>query len=149
MTFDADGFKVWLEIAGMAGFVVYVCNYFALSSGYFHADQRRYFVFNLCAASLVLIGLAGAFNLPAALIQGFWIALSAFAILVRSRTSLREAPQPVFRSARNRPFYPLAAAPSEPAHHRLDRRDPVRVRRVRAQKAVARIGYPKEELRPA
>ena len=73
----------YLEAAGIFGFAVYVINYALLSFGVLHSECVRFFLLNLCAASLVLVGLTASFNLPSALIQLFWIAISMFAICRR------------------------------------------------------------------
>lgn len=74
-----------LEAIGVAGFVLYVLNYSLLTFRVFDAQHAAYFLFNLIAALLVLIGLLGSFNLASAMIQTFWIAISAIAIVLRLR----------------------------------------------------------------
>ncbi len=70
---------------GVAGFALYVLNYTLLTLQRVESDSIRYFGMNLAAASLVLIGLTGAFNLASAMIQIFFILSSAVAILIRLR----------------------------------------------------------------
>ena len=70
----------FFELAGICGFLLYVLNYFLITVGRFHSSQMRFFVLNLVAASLVLLGLFHGFNLAAAMIQLFWIMISCVGI---------------------------------------------------------------------
>ncbi len=101
------------EIAGVFGFALYVMNYIMLTFRHLTSDCITYFAINFCAASLVLIGLTASFNLAAALLQGFWIIMSAIAIslrLMRHRRS-RLKSHTSFTSARP------PAAPFQSAAH--------------------------------
>lgn len=71
------------EIAGVFGFAAYVTNYTLLTLGVLTSNSIVYFGINLCAATLVLIGLTVSFNLASALIQCFGITLSIIAIAIR------------------------------------------------------------------
>lgn len=70
---------------GVAGFALYVMNYALLTLHRITSHSRIYFVLNMIAATLVLIGLTHSFNLASALIQTFWIVISITAIVVRTR----------------------------------------------------------------
>lgn len=85
--FDADlpNLAVWCEFAGIVGFGLYVLNYTLLTFNVVTNRCIKYFILNLCAASMVLAGLSVSFNLAAALIQLFWIFLSSIGILMRLR----------------------------------------------------------------
>lgn len=83
-----------LDAIGVAGFGLYVLNYSLLTFRRIGSDQARYFVINLAAATMVMIGLTTAFNLAAALIQGFWIVISIVAIVMRQRRSGRRGHTP-------------------------------------------------------
>lgn len=96
-----------LDAAGLAGFGLYVLNYALLTLQRGRADRIGHFAINGTAASLVLIGLAQDFNLASALIQIFWIVMSAVAIVLR----LRRARTPVFSTIRTRGFTPTEPAP--------------------------------------
>jgi len=74
---------VYFEALGILGFTLYVLSYVLLTMGKVSSDNAPYFVMNLCAASLVLIGLTASFNLASAMIQIFWVAVSIFAIATR------------------------------------------------------------------
>lgn len=78
------------DAIGVAGFGLYVLNYSMLTLQKIKSDSIRYFVINLIAASMVLIGLVNAFNLAAAMIQVFFICSSGVAILIRLRARQME-----------------------------------------------------------
>lgn len=71
------------ELLGLAGFALYVINYTLLTLRHISGDSLLYFVINISAASLVLIGLSNSFDLASALIQSFWIAMSLLGIMMR------------------------------------------------------------------
>jgi len=75
------------ECVGVAGFAIYVLNYAMLTFHRITSHSKTYFVLNLIAASMVLVGLTHSFNLASALIQLFWIAISIAAIALRLRPS--------------------------------------------------------------
>jgi len=68
---------------GLIGFLIYVGAFFALSLGRLSSAQPLYFALVLVASSCVLVSLWADFNLSAALIQGFYIAMSLGAIGLR------------------------------------------------------------------
>ncbi|WP_299622021.1 hypothetical protein [uncultured Tateyamaria sp.] len=74
-----------LEVIGLAGFALYVMNYGLLTMQWLNSNCAMYFAVNLMAASFVLIGLAGSFNLAAALIQGFFVVMSTLGLCLRLR----------------------------------------------------------------
>lgn len=77
-----------MEIAGVAGFGLYVCNYLMLTFRVLTGNCITYYVVNISAASLVLTGLMNSFDLASALIQIFWIFISTIAIAMRIKPSL-------------------------------------------------------------
>jgi hypothetical protein len=78
-----------VNVIGVIGFSLYVMNYCLFTFHRLTSHSKLYFVINLMAASMVLIGLTHSFNLAAALIQLFWIVISTTAIIVRLRQSKR------------------------------------------------------------
>lgn len=72
-----------LDAIGVMGFGLYVINYSLLTFRRINSQAMTYFAVNWVAATCVLIGLLGAFNLAAALIQVFWIVISTIAITLR------------------------------------------------------------------
>lgn len=69
-----------LQWAGLAGVVIYLGSYALLQAGVLRGSGFAYAVFNLCAASLVLLSLSVAFNLSSAIIQISWIIISLYGI---------------------------------------------------------------------
>ena len=68
------------SLVGLFGVVLYVGAYAGLQFGLIAGQSYQYSLLNLGAASCVLLSLATHFNLSSALIQIFWIALSAIGI---------------------------------------------------------------------
>lgn len=81
-----------LDAVGVMGFGLYVLNYVLLTIQKVGSEQIRYFVMNWLAASMVLIGLIGAFNLASVLIQVSWIAISTVGIIIRCRRAYKATP---------------------------------------------------------
>ena len=79
---------------GLFGFVVYVTAFFCLSLGKLDSSKPLYFVMVLVASSCVLTSLWADFNLSAALIQAFYIAMSLGAIGLRCRALFVRQQQP-------------------------------------------------------
>lgn len=75
----------FFDAVGLAGFGLYVLNYTMLTFQKIRSDQIAYFATNGAAALMVLIGLMSSFNLASAMIQIFWIGISAMAIFLRRR----------------------------------------------------------------
>ena len=71
------------EAIGVTGFALYVMNYTLLTFHRITSHSSAYFIINLAASSMVLIGLTHSFNLASALIQLFWIVISITAIALR------------------------------------------------------------------
>ena len=78
------------EIAGIAGFGLYVCNYIMLTFRVLTDNHVIYYLINVTAASLVLTGLLNSFDLASALIQIFWICISTVGIFIRIRPGARK-----------------------------------------------------------
>lgn len=76
-----------LEAIGVLGFCLYVLNYSLLTLHRVTSHSTTYFIINLAAATMVLIGLSNSFNLASALIQMFWIVISITAIVIRLRAA--------------------------------------------------------------
>lgn len=103
---------VVIDIIGIGGFGLYVLNYTLLTFGRVKSDTIAYFAINGVAAAMVLVGLSTAFNLASAMIQFFWIGISAIAIVIRLRRPARAdalplahalgQPQTVRRTAQTR-----------------------------------------------
>ena len=70
-----------LTIAGVAGSALIVLAYFANQQGWLSAENWRYSLANLVGAVLILVSLITAWNLPAAIIEGFWALISVYGLL--------------------------------------------------------------------
>ncbi len=69
-----------------------------LSLGWHMSDSPRYYALNILAASSVMTSLLVHFNLPSLMIQGFYLAMSIWAIclrLDRLRRARKAPPAPV------------------------------------------------------
>ena len=79
----------YLEVAGVGGFGLYVCNYLMLTFRFLTGNCLIYYVINVTAATLVLLGLTNSFDLASALIQIFFICISIVGIVIRIRPAIR------------------------------------------------------------
>ena len=70
-----------LTIAEVAGSALIVLAYFANQQGWLSAENWRYLLANLVGAVLILVSLITAWNLPAAIIEGFWALISVYGLL--------------------------------------------------------------------
>ena len=66
---------------GLAGVGFYMVSYFLLQIGRLDGNGVVYCVFNLTAASFVLVSLTQHYNLPSVLIQVSWIIISLLGIV--------------------------------------------------------------------
>jgi hypothetical protein len=69
-----------LTLAGIVGAAIVIAAYFANQQGWLSSDNLRYPLANLVGAALILLSLWGAWNLPAAVIEGFWVAISLYGL---------------------------------------------------------------------
>ncbi|MBI3516269.1 MAG: hypothetical protein HY060_19735 [Proteobacteria bacterium] len=70
--------------AGIVGAGLVVVAYFANQQGWLASEDWRFPAANLLGACLILVSLWIDWNLPAAVIEGFWVAISIYG-LVRHR----------------------------------------------------------------
>jgi hypothetical protein len=80
---------MWSEIltgAGAFGAALIIGAFFSTQQKWLDATGRLYLGVNLLGALLILASLAAAWNLPSAIIEGFWAAISLYG-LVRSASS--------------------------------------------------------------
>jgi Na+-translocating ferredoxin:NAD+ oxidoreductase RnfD subunit len=66
---------------GVLGTVLIVAAYFANQSGRLPSDDRRYPLANLVGSLMILASFYSAWNLPAALIEVLWAAVSLYGLL--------------------------------------------------------------------
>lgn len=68
---------------GLVGTVVIVGAYFANQQGWLSSDDWRFPLANLVGAALILTSFWTAWNLPAALIEAIWAAISLYGLARR------------------------------------------------------------------
>jgi HD-like signal output (HDOD) protein len=79
------------DIVGIAGISCVLGCYYLVQAGRMEARSIRYQVINMIGCALILYSLAYAWNLPSAIIQVVWFAISGFG-LVRNLLKRRPAP---------------------------------------------------------
>lgn len=82
-SFDLDAI---CRAMGLIGFCLYVTGFFCLCTGRIDSRRPAYFILVLAASSSVLVSLSVDFNLSAALIQCFYVAMSLGAVTLRLRS---------------------------------------------------------------
>ena len=77
MTFDP------FAATGLVGAALHVAAYFANQHGSLSAEDWRFPAVNLVGSVLIAVSLYTAWNLPSAVIEAFWIAISLYGVLRR------------------------------------------------------------------
>ena len=67
----------WL---GLVGSIAIALTYFANLQGALRTEGWLYSLLNFAGASLILVSLYWAWNLPAAVMEGFWALISAYGL---------------------------------------------------------------------
>ncbi|MBN8995711.1 MAG: hypothetical protein J0H94_10830 [Rhizobiales bacterium] len=65
---------------GLVGSALVIIAFFANQQGWLSASDPRYSVVNLAGALLILISLYAEWNLPSAVIESFWAAISLYGL---------------------------------------------------------------------
>lgn len=76
------------NILGIIGSTIVIIAYFAVARGMIVADSKPYFIANLVGAGLIFTSLWWAWNLPAAVVEGFWAAISLYGLARDARETL-------------------------------------------------------------
>jgi Na+-translocating ferredoxin:NAD+ oxidoreductase RnfD subunit len=71
-------------LIGVVGTALIVAAYFATQQGWIAAGDWQFPLTNLVGSIMMLISLITAWNLPAALIEVFWIAISVYGLVRNS-----------------------------------------------------------------
>jgi hypothetical protein len=66
---------------GLAGSIAIALSYFANLRGMLRTEGWLYSLLNLIGASLILVSLYWAWNLPAAVMEGFWALISLYGLV--------------------------------------------------------------------
>jgi len=69
------------DLLGLAGSIMIALTYFANLQGAIKTEGWLYALLNLVGASLILVSLYWAWNLPAAVMEGFWALISAYGLI--------------------------------------------------------------------
>ncbi len=80
-----------VSTVGLVGSAMVIVAYFSNQQGWMSSSGLRYSLANLVGASLILFSLTQTWNLPAAVMEGFWAAISLNGIVrwMRARISRR------------------------------------------------------------
>lgn len=78
MTLDA------YTLAGILGTALIVVTYFVNQQGRLKSDDWKYPTANLFGAILILVSLTTAWNLPTAIVECFWAAISLYGLIWRA-----------------------------------------------------------------
>ena len=78
-----------LRMIGVLGFLFYIGGFAVLQLEFLDGRGIAYSVVNILAATLVLISLAGEFNLASAMIQASWITIGLSGLALRLWERLR------------------------------------------------------------
>lgn len=70
----------WYDVVGLLGVGAILAAYALLQAGRWGARDLVYSAVNAVGAALVLVSLWFEFNLSAAVIEGFWLAISGYGI---------------------------------------------------------------------
>jgi len=71
----------WHDVAGSAGAAMILVSYLLLQVGRLPATSLPYSLANGAGAALILVSLSIDFNLSAAIIEAFWLAISLVGVL--------------------------------------------------------------------
>jgi hypothetical protein len=69
------------DVLGLLGSFTIAVTYFANLQGVLKTDGWFYSLLNLAGASLILLSLYWAWNLPAAAMEGFWALISVYGLI--------------------------------------------------------------------
>jgi len=75
------------NLLGVIGSVTIAITYFANLQGMVKTEGWLYSLLNFAGASLILLSLYWAWNLPAAVMEGFWALISAYGLIRSFRKS--------------------------------------------------------------
>jgi hypothetical protein len=69
------------DLLGVIGSIAIALTYFANLQGMVKTEGWPYSLLNFVGASLILLSLHWAWNLPAAVMEGFWAIISAYGLI--------------------------------------------------------------------
>lgn len=71
----------FVDLLGLIGSITIALTYFANLQGLLKTEGWFYSLLNLTGAALILLSLCWAWNLPAAVMEGFWALISAYGLV--------------------------------------------------------------------
>ena len=71
----------WFDFVGSIGVGIIILTYVGLQSGKIKSETLMYSVLNAVGATLIIISLAGSFNLSAFVVEFFWVLISIYGIV--------------------------------------------------------------------
>jgi hypothetical protein len=74
------------DMLGLGGSIAIALTFFANLQGFVKTEGLPYALLNFVGAALILVSLYWAWNMPAAVMEGFWALISAYG-LVRALTT--------------------------------------------------------------
>lgn len=129
-----------MQQVGLAGFLVYIASFGAVQFGWLDGNGASYAGANVLAASLVAVSLVEHFNLASALIQGSWIVIGGFGLLIRMPTTSGPIASGPIASGR------AAASPDAGPMVRASRRLAMFMRAWRGRRQVARLAQFSDDM---
>jgi len=69
------------DVLGLAGSIAIALTYFANLQGLVKTEGWLYSLLNFTGATLILVSLYWTWNLPAAVMEGFWALISAYGLI--------------------------------------------------------------------
>jgi len=79
------GFDLYAA-TGTVGAVIVMVAYFATQAGSLKADDPRFAIANLLGAALIMVSFIAAWNLPAFIMEVFWVLISIYGLARFYRT---------------------------------------------------------------
>jgi hypothetical protein len=71
---------VWYDILGTLGVAIIIVTYVLLQTERVRSKELKYSLLNAIGALLIIISLCYSFNLPAFIVEFFWLLISLFGI---------------------------------------------------------------------
>jgi hypothetical protein len=79
-------------VCGIVGAGCFIASYFGTLQGWLDPSRWRFPAINLAGATLVLISLIDAWNLPSVILEAFWGSISIYGLIRNLRKSPRDRP---------------------------------------------------------
>ena len=70
----------WYDILGTLGVAIIILTYILLQAERVRSEELKYSLLNAAGALLIIISLCYSFNLPAFIVEFFWLLISLFGI---------------------------------------------------------------------